>query len=190
MRLQWNPPISNGGVEITNYVVNVTSTEVTWTSITTAVDMRMKTIILSYNVNYTISVTAVNCAGGGPPSALTVIIGDNCSVFYWPTCIYFCKVQQYMCMQVLLGMTIPFICIFAVNCSAPPTARGVILEPYNSTIEGEMIYFYCCRNSEKRTITCQSDGRWSTELSRELPIASCTGSDLVSTILDSRSNTL
>ena len=34
--------------------------------------------------------------------------------------------------------------IFAANCSAPITTNvGVVIEPYNNTVEGAVIYFNC-----------------------------------------------
>ena len=56
----------------------------------------------------------------------------------------------------------------AANCSAPAVSRGVIVEPYNSTVEGAVVYFNCDDNFVQTTETpqriaavCQSDGQWS-----------------------------
>lgn len=58
---------------------------------------------------------------------------------------------------------------FAANCSAPViTNPGVIVEPYNSTTEGSVVYLNCDSGfapSERRMAVCQSNGQWSIKIS-------------------------
>lgn len=58
---------------------------------------------------------------------------------------------------------------YVANCSAPIiTNAGVIVEPYNNTVEGAVIYLNCVDGfapSERRMAVCQSNGRWSLEIS-------------------------
>lgn len=54
--------------------------------------------------------------------------------------------------------------LYAVNCSSPPAMDGVIVEPYNDTTEGAMIYFHCSTestNEERKRVVCGSHGTWS-----------------------------
>ena len=60
----------------------------------------------------------------------------------------------------------------AANCSAPiiTNAAGLVVEPYNSTVEGAVLYFNCDINmgfvpNERRTAVCQSNGQWSPDIS-------------------------
>ena len=59
--------------------------------------------------------------------------------------------------------------IYAANCSAPIiTNAGLVVEPYNNTVEGTAIYFNCDDGfvpNERRMAVCQSNGHWSPEIS-------------------------
>ena len=66
--------------------------------------------------------------------------------------------------------------VHAVNCSTPPVVDGLVIEPYNDTTEGAVIYYHYdsdCDgslhpdNSERRMVACTSDGNWSPQLQSE-----------------------
>ena len=60
----------------------------------------------------------------------------------------------------------------AVNCSTPPAVDGLVIEPYNDTTEGAVIYYNSgCAASlhqdndlEQRMVMCTSNGSWSPQL--------------------------
>ena len=58
---------------------------------------------------------------------------------------------------------------FAANCSAPITTNaGVVIEPYNNTVEGAVIYFNCDDGfipNKRRMAVCQSNGQWIPKIS-------------------------
>ena len=61
-----------------------------------------------------------------------------------------------------------------VNCSTPPAVDGIVIEPYNDTTEGAVVYFhndcdaYLRSNSlEQRMAVCTKDGNWSPQLQSE-----------------------
>ena len=60
------------------------------------------------------------------------------------------------------------VCYFSVNCSTPQFAQGVIIEPYNSTTEGSVIFYSCDVGffpNESQSAVCQSNGVWSEPIS-------------------------
>ena len=61
------------------------------------------------------------------------------------------------------------VCFFSVNCSIPRSAQGVVIEPYNSTTEGSVIFYSCdvgfFPNNERQSAVCQSNGMWSESIS-------------------------
>ena len=59
--LQWDPPSDNGGDEVDSYNLTV-SGGISRSVITDTT----ASIELSYNVEYTVRVSATNCAGSGP----------------------------------------------------------------------------------------------------------------------------
>ena len=66
-----------------------------------------------------------------------------------------------------------------VNCSSPPAVDGLVIEPYNDTTEGAVVYYHydsdcdasqlhpLADNLEQRMVTCTSDGIWSLLLQSE-----------------------
>ena len=50
-----------------------------------------------------------------------------------------------------------------MNCGVPSSAAGVIVDPYESTIEGSMITYHCDDGlvpNRTITATCMSNGQW------------------------------
>ena len=47
--------------------------------------------------------------------------------------------------------------IKVIDCGAPLEDSGVIIEPFNDTIQGALITFRC---DNSRTAMCGSDGEW------------------------------
>ena len=75
INLQWNPP-SNHSISIINYVIFIHfSSSDMWKTTTESTAVVLK---VPYNINFTISVAAVNCAGSGVPAQLkTLSIGKS-----------------------------------------------------------------------------------------------------------------
>ena len=70
-RLQWDPPLDNGGVPITGYQIFINSSEDVLVSNDTEV-----TIVLNSTGKYFIQIRAINCIGVSPNlSVLINIIG-------------------------------------------------------------------------------------------------------------------
>ena len=63
--IEWNPPVNNGEADIHNYTVSVSpSTQLSATVVTST----NVTVTAEYNVNYTLSIVATNCAGNSDPA--------------------------------------------------------------------------------------------------------------------------
>ena len=118
-----------------------------------------KSVTLSYNTNYTLDITAKNCAGHSSQRAMVqdIFIGMLCIILLY----------TYMHAKPLLWTAT---IINTANCSTPVLTSGVTIEPYNSTIEGAIIYFSCKNGlfpNERRMAVCGDNGQWSTNLSSE-----------------------
>lgn len=120
-------------------------------------------ITLLYNMDYTLNVSATNCAGHSDVLSITdIFVGTamhNCLI-----------IVGYMLWYVHNNYYItPSTDIYAANCSAPIiTNPGVVVKPYNSTVEGTALYFKCDSGflpNERRVAVCQSNGQWSIEIS-------------------------
>ena len=58
--VEWDPPVDNGGRDELNYTVSISpSTQLSATVVTSTIVI----VTADYNVNYTLSLTATNCAG-------------------------------------------------------------------------------------------------------------------------------
>ena len=68
VRLQWDPPLDNGGAPITGYQIFVDSEDVLASNDTDA------TIILNSTGEYFIQIRAVNCIGVGPNLSVSITI--------------------------------------------------------------------------------------------------------------------
>ncbi len=74
----WNPPTNTGGRDDLNYTVTISppaqlsSTVLTSTSVT---------VTAQYNVDYTVSVVATNCAGNGTSTEYNFTIGESTVYF-------------------------------------------------------------------------------------------------------------
>ena len=65
MTIEWNPPVNSSGADIHNYTVSVSpSTRLSATVVTSTV----VNVTAEYNVNYTLSIVATNCAGNSDPA--------------------------------------------------------------------------------------------------------------------------
>ena len=76
VNLQWNRPLNHNTSIINNYVVSVYSSgSDVWKTATKSTTLALK---VPYNINLTIGVEAVNCAGSGTPAQLnTLKIGKS-----------------------------------------------------------------------------------------------------------------
>lgn len=62
---QWEMPLDNGGDDMNKYILTVSPG-----SGLSSVTVTMATIELAYNIEYTVRVSATNCAGRGPDTVL------------------------------------------------------------------------------------------------------------------------
>ena len=62
LRVQWKPPRDDGGVPIDNYTLSLYS-DLSILSQTATTDFLELTLTLNYSTNYSITITASNCAG-------------------------------------------------------------------------------------------------------------------------------
>ena len=66
--IQWDSPQASGAAAVDNYTVSVTPMPLSGDPILTVRMDTMIELILNYNVQYTVSVMATNCAGSSDPS--------------------------------------------------------------------------------------------------------------------------
>ena len=71
IRLQWDPPLNNGGAAITDYQIFVNSSKVLHQ---VASNDTEATIILNSTGEYFIQIRAINCIGVGPSISASVDI--------------------------------------------------------------------------------------------------------------------
>ncbi len=116
--IEWDPP-SQGGSPL-NYTITTTPNLISDPPpVTTSTST---TITINYNTDYTIIITASNCAGNGITSdVLSVHIG---------------KIITSTEVFIFLNNTV-------VNCSDPSPAVGVTFSPFSDTTEGANISFNC-----------------------------------------------
>ena len=65
MSIEWNPPVNNGGADIRDYTVSISPSTQLSATVVTSTDV---TVTADYNVNYTLSIVATNCAGNSNPA--------------------------------------------------------------------------------------------------------------------------
>ena len=160
VQLEWAPPSVDGGAVINQYTVTLIDSDSdyslsqTQTTVTVMVTNTTATIILLYNTNYIIHVAAVNCAGSSLSAILeSIAIGR----------VY--RSTNNLNDEVLLLM----VCIFSVNCSIPRFVQEIVIEPYNSTTEGSIIFYSCDVGlfpNETQSVVCQRSGIWSEPISK------------------------
>ena len=64
MTIEWNPPVNNSEADIHNYTVSISPSS---KLLATVVTSTIVTVTAEYNVNYTLSIVAANCAGNSDP---------------------------------------------------------------------------------------------------------------------------
>ena len=73
--IEWNPPVNNGGADIHNYTVSVSPSTQLSATVVTSTTVNVTT---EYNVNYTLSIVATNCAGNSDPAVYIFSVGKFC----------------------------------------------------------------------------------------------------------------
>ena len=71
MRLDWEPPLDDGGVAITHYQISVNMSERVITTDTVAI------LTLNSTGEYLVQVRAVNCAGVSDDALVTVVMSTG-----------------------------------------------------------------------------------------------------------------
>ena len=71
IRLQWDPPLDDGGVAISGYQIFVNSSEILHQVVSNDTET---TIVLNYTGEYSIQIRAINCIGAGPSISASVDI--------------------------------------------------------------------------------------------------------------------
>ena len=72
--LQWAPPTSTGGVDI-SYVLTVSPPPVSGSTVTTQTSTD---ITVSYNIQYSVNIRATNCAGSSQDTTVMFELGKHC----------------------------------------------------------------------------------------------------------------
>ena len=71
MTIEWNPPVNNSDADTHNYTVSVSpSTQLSATVVTSTT----VNVTAEYNVNYTLSIVATNCAGNSDPAVYVFFV--------------------------------------------------------------------------------------------------------------------
>ncbi len=76
MTLGWDPPTETGGRDDLTYTVTVSPPAQLSATVLTSTSV---TVTAQYNVDYTVSVVATNCAGNNTSSEYSVMIGKVAS---------------------------------------------------------------------------------------------------------------
>ena len=72
MTIEWNPPVNSSGANIHNYTVSVSPFTQLSATVVTSTNV---TVTAEYNVNYTLSIVATNCAGNSDPAVYMFSVG-------------------------------------------------------------------------------------------------------------------
>ena len=75
MTIEWNPPVNNSGADIHNYTVIVSPSTRLSATVVISADV---TVTADYNVNYTLSIVATNCAGNSDPAVYMFSVRKFC----------------------------------------------------------------------------------------------------------------
>ena len=153
--LQWDPLTYQGNTFIKSYNIMVSSSQ---TQLITT-NVTMLNISVAYNINYTVRVTAMDCEAFDITSEIFKLGENESSNHSTPHAI---NTQH------------PTI----VNCSAPSSASGVVIEPYSNTTEGAVIYYKCAMDqgyfpndflhNERMTSVCGINGKWNPDPAKYL----------------------
>ena len=73
--IEWNSPVNNSGANIHNYTVSVSPSTQFSATVVTSTNV---TVTAEYNVNYTLSIVATNCAGNSDPAVYMFSVGKFC----------------------------------------------------------------------------------------------------------------
>ena len=74
--IQWNPPTETGGRDDLNYTVTISPLTQLSATVLTSTSV---TVTAQYNVDYTVSVVATNCAGNSTTAGYNFRIGESTS---------------------------------------------------------------------------------------------------------------
>ena len=73
--IEWNPPVNSSGADIHNYTVNVSPSTQPSATVVTSTNVN---VTVDYNVNYTLSIVATNCAGNSNPAVYMFSVRKFC----------------------------------------------------------------------------------------------------------------
>ena len=73
--IEWNPPVNSSGADIHNYTVNISPFAQLSVTVVTSTTVN---VTAEYNVNYTLSIVATNCAGNSDPAVYMFSVRKFC----------------------------------------------------------------------------------------------------------------
>ena len=73
--IEWNPPVNSSGADMHNYTVSVSPSTQLSATVVTSTNVN---VTAEYNVNYTLSIVATNCAGNSYPAVYMFSVGKFC----------------------------------------------------------------------------------------------------------------
>ncbi len=76
MTVGWEPPTETGGKDDLTYIVTISPPAQLSATVLTSTSV---TVIVQYNLNYTVSVVATNCAGNSTTAEYNFEIGESTS---------------------------------------------------------------------------------------------------------------
>ena len=133
VRLQWQYPSDDGGAIIDNYTFKLYQNDALIEILNTSI-LEYNVVDLNYTTNYSVSISAVNCAGAGNPIMQHIFEGK--------------KIYQ----------TITF--FSSAGCSAPLFPASGVIDEYTSREEGSQIQFHCSKTNSWNTSVCMN-ASWS-----------------------------
>ena len=76
MRLQWSPPMDDGGASVTGYIIFVENMTETWNSTVASIELNITA------GTFLVHVKAVNCAGYSDSASMLILTGIAAIIMY------------------------------------------------------------------------------------------------------------
>ena len=137
VQLLWQPLVHDGQAVETDYNIVVGSNQYSVTTV------NMLNLTVPYNINFSVIITAMSCS--------TFVLIETF------------KIGNCDQSSLTIAYLTRLICHCLVNCSTPISANGVVIESYNSTTEGSMIYYRCKQDllpNDRIRSVCSGNQKW------------------------------